>query len=135
MSKEMSCFDVKRNILSLHSFVASFKKISSKSDFIQNFNDLICIYSPMAGVDKVLMSTETSCHDPSSSSSSDILFTMLLFHTKRQSRRREIIQSNIYRTLPTVNQVIYTSDTFCMPNIMTSSSGSPGILFTRFFMG
>ena len=30
-------FDVNRNILSLRSFVASFKKISLKSDFIQFF--------------------------------------------------------------------------------------------------
>ena len=30
-------FDVNRNVLSLHSFVASFKKISVKSDFIQFF--------------------------------------------------------------------------------------------------
>ena len=30
-------FDVKRNVLSLHSFVASLKKISLKSDFIQIF--------------------------------------------------------------------------------------------------
>ena len=58
-------------------------------------------------------------HDPSSSSSPDILFTRLLFHTKRQSRKRETIQSNIYRILPNVNQVIYTLDTFCTLNIMT----------------
>ena len=31
-------FDVNRNVLSLHSFVASFKKISMKSDFIQFFS-------------------------------------------------------------------------------------------------
>ena len=31
-------FDVNRNILSLRSFVASFKKISLKSDFIQFFS-------------------------------------------------------------------------------------------------
>ena len=30
-------FDVNRNVLSLHSFVASFKKMSLKSDFIQFF--------------------------------------------------------------------------------------------------
>ena len=55
----------------------------------------------------------------SESSSPDILFTRLLYYTKRQSWKREIIQSNIYRILPKVNQVIYTLDTFCMPNIMT----------------
>ena len=31
-------FDVNRNVLSLHSFVASFKNISLKSDFIQCFS-------------------------------------------------------------------------------------------------
>ena len=60
-------FDVNRNILSLRSFVASFKNISLKSDFIQFFQDFIHIYSPRAGADspqgnKVLMSTEMSCH-------------------------------------------------------------------------
>ena len=39
-------FDVNRNVLSLHSFVASFKKISLKCDFIQFFHDLIHVYSP-----------------------------------------------------------------------------------------
>ena len=47
------------------------------------------------------------------------VFTRLLYYTKCQSRKREIIQSNIYRILPKVNQVIYTLDTICMPNIMT----------------
>ena len=31
-------FDVDRNVLTLHSFVASFKEISLKSDFIQFFS-------------------------------------------------------------------------------------------------
>ena len=58
--------DVNRKALSL-SFVASFKEISLKSDFIHFFHDLIHVYSPRAGDiqppgDKVLMSTETSCH-------------------------------------------------------------------------
>ena len=44
-------FDVNRNSLSLHSFVASFKKISLKSDFIPFFHDLIHVYSPGAGAD------------------------------------------------------------------------------------
>ena len=45
-------FDVNRNVLSLHSFVASLKKMSLKSDFIQVFfNDLIHVYSPGAGAD------------------------------------------------------------------------------------
>ena len=59
-------FDVNRKALSLYPFVASFKEISLKSDFIQFFHDLIHVYSPRAGGiqpqrDKVLMSTETSC--------------------------------------------------------------------------
>ena len=55
--------DVNRKALSLYPFVASFKEISLKSDFIHFFH----VYSPRAGGiqppgDKVLMSTETSCH-------------------------------------------------------------------------
>ena len=44
-------FDVNRNVLSLHSFVASFKTMSSKSDFIQFLYDLIHVYNPGAGAD------------------------------------------------------------------------------------
>ena len=44
-------FDVNRNVLSLHSFVASFKQMSLKSDFIQCFHDLIHVYSPGPGAD------------------------------------------------------------------------------------
>ena len=45
-------FDVNRNILSLHSFVTSFKKMSLKPDFIQ-FSSLFnqYIYSPRAGTE------------------------------------------------------------------------------------
>ena len=35
-----------------------------------------------------------------------------------QSRKREIIQPNIYRILSKVNQVINILDTICEPNIM-----------------
>ena len=42
-------FDVNRQALSLYTFVASFKKTSLKSDFIQFFHDLIHAYSPGAG--------------------------------------------------------------------------------------
>ena len=42
-------FDVNRNVLSLNSFVASFKKMSLKSDFIHFFHDFIHAYSPGAG--------------------------------------------------------------------------------------
>ena len=56
-------------------------------------------------------------HDPRSSSSpaTCILVTCSLYYTIFQSRKREIIQSNIYRILPDVHQVIYTLDTNCMP--------------------
>ena len=39
--------------------------------------------------------------------------------SKDNLETREIIQSNIYRNLPKVNQFIYTVDTICVPNIMT----------------
>ena len=60
-------FDVNWKALSLNPFVASFKEIPLKSDFIHFFHDLIHVYSPEAGAyspsgDKVLMLTETSCH-------------------------------------------------------------------------
>ena len=45
-------FDVSKNVLSLHSFIASFKEISLKSDFIHFFfHDLIHVFSPGAGAD------------------------------------------------------------------------------------
>ena len=47
-----------------------------------------------------------------------ILAQAVLHYTKCQSRKRELIQSNIYRILPKFNQVIYTLDTICEPNIM-----------------
>ena len=40
------------------------------------------------------------------------------YFKKCQSRKREIIQPNIYRILPEVNQVIYTIAVVYMPNIM-----------------
>ena len=61
-------FYVNRNVLSLHWFVASLKKMSLKSDFIYNyFHDLIHVYSSGAGADsprgdKILMSTERPHH-------------------------------------------------------------------------
>ena len=41
--------DVNRKALSLYPFVASFKEISLKSDFIHFFHDLIHVYRPRAG--------------------------------------------------------------------------------------
>ena len=61
---------------------------------------------------------------------------MFLYYRKCQCLKREKIQSNIYRILPKVNQVIYTLDTICEPNIMIlaqavlqifSSQGSIGL--------
>ena len=47
-------FDVNTKALSLYPFVASFKEISLKSDFIQFFHDFIRVYSPKAGADNPL---------------------------------------------------------------------------------
>ena len=44
-------FDVNRNVLSLHSFVASLKKMPLQSDFIHFFHDLIHVYSHGVGAD------------------------------------------------------------------------------------
>ena len=41
--------DINRKALSLYPFVASFKEISLKSDFIHFFHDLIHVYYPRAG--------------------------------------------------------------------------------------
>ena len=41
--------DVNRKALSLFQFVASFKEISLKSDFIHFFHDLILVYCPEEG--------------------------------------------------------------------------------------
>ena len=62
------------------------------------------------------------CHNHSSSGSPDILLTRLLYYTKCWSRKREIIQWNIHRILPYVNQVIYALDTICEPNIILAQS-------------
>ena len=66
----------------------------------------------------------------------DILLTRLPYYTKCQSRRKEIIQPNIYRILPKVNQVIYMLDTVYMPNIMILAHGliRPEIKLVRAFM-
>ena len=56
--------DVNRKALSLCPFVASFKKISLKSDFIHNFSCLIHVYSPGAGADNPLGSEFLYKHKP-----------------------------------------------------------------------
>ena len=57
--------------------------------------------------------------------------TRLLYYTKCQSRKREIIQSNIDRILPKVNQVIYTLDTICKLNIMILAQAVLQIFFLQ----
>ena len=56
--------DVNRKALSFCPYVASFKIISSKSDFIHIFNDFIHVYSPGARAENPLglMSTESPYH-------------------------------------------------------------------------
>ena len=44
-------FNVNRNVLSFHSFDASFKKMPLQSDLYNLFYDLIHVYSPGAGAD------------------------------------------------------------------------------------
>ena len=46
--------DVNRKAVSLCPFVASFKNIPLKSDFIHNFHIFIHVYSPGAGADNPL---------------------------------------------------------------------------------
>ena len=62
----------------------------------------------------------------------DIYVTRLLYKTKCQKRTRDIIQPNIYRILPKVNQVIYTLDTICMPNIMILVQAVLKILWVKY---
>ena len=56
--------DVNREASSLCPFVASFKKISLKSDFIDNFSCFIHVYSPGAGADNPLGSEFLYKHKP-----------------------------------------------------------------------
>ena len=51
--------------------------------------------------------------------------------TRCQSRKRGIIQSNIYRNLPKVNQVI--EHNLCAEYHDPCASGSPDILLTRVY--
>ena len=54
-------FDVNRYVLSLHSFVASLKKTSLKSDFIQFFFSWLNTCSPSAGAERP-QGTKFWCH-------------------------------------------------------------------------
>ena len=67
--------------------------------------------------------TKLHALDPSSSGSPDIFFTILFYCTKCQSRKSYIIQLNIHRRLSKVNQVMYTLDKICIPNIMIVAQG------------
>ena len=51
----------------------------------------------------------------------DMLASKDNLETRCQGQKRGIIQSNIYRNLPKVNQVMYTVHTICVPNIMILS--------------
>ena len=55
-------FVFNRNILSLRSFVTSFKNISLKANFINIFNAFIHVYGPRAGAVNPSMSTERPYH-------------------------------------------------------------------------
>ena len=66
---------------------------------------------------------------PKSEKGNNSVKCSLNLYTKCQRRKREIIQQNIYRILPNVNQIIYTLDTICMPNIMILAQGSLQIFF------
>ena len=60
-------FNVNRNVLSFHSFDASFKKMPLSLILYNLFYDLIHVYSPGAGADshpgdKIWMSTERHYH-------------------------------------------------------------------------
>ena len=82
-------------------------------------------------VDQVIYTLDTIYMpdiDPSSCCSPVNLFTRLLYYTKCQSRKREIIQPNIYRILPKYNKIICTLHTICMPNIMILAQGILQIL-------
>ena len=45
------------------------------------------------------------------------------------SLKREIIQSNVYKLLPKINQIIYTLGTNSMPNIMIIAQGVIQVLY------
>ena len=78
------------------------------------------IYGICPKVSQVIYTLDTICmvNVVNSRDSPDILFTRLLYYTKCQSRKRELIQPNSYRILQKVIQVIYILDTIYMPNIM-----------------
>ena len=97
--------------------------ISWKSGIIQsnirrilwNVNQVICIMYPNSIPDIMVLAQAVlqkfhwqDCFN----------LPRLLYFTKCQSQKREIIKPNIYRILPKLNQVIYTLDTICESNIM-----------------
>ena len=88
------------------------KKGHNSVNYSQNFwkvKEFIYIMYPNSMPDIMILAQDVS---------PDILLTRLLYYTKCQTWKREIIQPNINRILPKVNQVIYTLDTICELNIM-----------------
>ena len=93
------------------------KKCSQKREIIQSH-----IYRILLIVNQVIYTLDTIC-EPNIMTLAQAVLQIFCsqgcFTTQNDSWKREIIQSNLYRVLPEVNQVIYTLDTFCMPNTMT----------------
>ena len=88
--------------------------ISAK--YSQNFtkvHQVICIMYPNSMPDIMILAQAVL----------QIFVDKMLYYTKCQSRNREIIQPNINRLSPKVNQVIYTLHTICEPNIMILAQG------------
>ena len=80
---------------------------------------IITILWNLSTVDQVIYTLDTICMPDIMILGQVVLhvvfvFIMLLYYIKRQSRKREIIQPNIYRILPTFNQVIYSFDPICI---------------------
>ena len=79
------------------------------------------IYRILPKVNQVIYTVDTICV-PTNMILAQILLQMFCWQGSigLQSilKKREIIQPNIYRILPKVNQVIYTLDTICVSNIM-----------------
>ena len=89
---------------------------------LRKVNRVICIMYPNCMPD-IMIQTQAVLQ---------IFLTRLLFYTKCQSRKWEIIQPNIYRILRKVNQVIYTLDNLWAKYHDPSSNGFSVILLTIF---
>ena len=78
---------------------------------LQKVNQVICIMYLNCMIDAIILVPALL----------QLFFQQDCFTIKNASRKREIIKSNIYRTLSKVNQVIYTLNTMCLPNFMILS--------------